>query len=126
MTPKEVRQKWTAALRSGDYVQGKRFLHKKDEFCCLGVLCELAVKEGVIPPPVQEEDYYLYDGRTGRLPWPVRDWAGLSSDAGGYHKEGELQNSTYLTRDNDSYNLNFNQIADIIDSEPEGFLREEK
>ena len=39
---KELRNKWVAALRSGDYLQGHESLvQKKDDqysFCCLGVL----------------------------------------------------------------------------------------
>src|SRR3954466_4218538 len=47
----EVKEKWVAALRSGEYKQGRSYLHSQnpdgeDRFCCLGVLCELAVQEG--------------------------------------------------------------------------------
>jgi hypothetical protein len=36
-------QEWTNALRSGNYKQGKNYLRNAtDEFCCLGVLCDLA------------------------------------------------------------------------------------
>lgn len=38
---KEIKKKWMAALRSGKFKQGKHFLHKSEEFCCLGVLCEI-------------------------------------------------------------------------------------
>ena len=38
----EVKSKWTAALRSGDYKQAKKALRTVDNrFCCLGVLCEI-------------------------------------------------------------------------------------
>lgn len=38
--PKELATKWLAALRSGEYVQGQRYLYTKEpeRFCCLGVL----------------------------------------------------------------------------------------
>lgn len=39
---KELKDKWIAALRSGQYKQGHTYLHKNDEFCCLGVLLEVA------------------------------------------------------------------------------------
>lgn len=43
---KELKQKWVAALRSGEYKQGKGKLlyHENGEtsYCCLGVLCEVA------------------------------------------------------------------------------------
>lgn len=46
MKPK-IKEQWVAALRSGDYKQGKaalRVLKKKDNevrYCCLGVLCDV-------------------------------------------------------------------------------------
>jgi len=49
-----VKQLWLEALRSGDYVQGRGQLAHIDasgrrvSHCCLGVLCELAVKDGVV------------------------------------------------------------------------------
>jgi hypothetical protein len=38
----ELRDRWIAALRSGKYKQGQYHLHSGDEYCCLGVLCEVA------------------------------------------------------------------------------------
>ncbi len=40
----ELKKKWVAALRSGEYKQGRNRLHRKvdNSFCCLGVLCEVA------------------------------------------------------------------------------------
>ena len=52
---KEVKKKWVDALRSGEYAQGRSSLRDHDEYCCLGVLCELAVKEGVIPAPTYSD-----------------------------------------------------------------------
>lgn len=45
---KELKDKWLAALRSGEYVQTKAVLEQLDEngkavgHCCLGVLCRVA------------------------------------------------------------------------------------
>ena len=38
--PELLLKKWTAALRSGEYQQGKGFLHDRasNSYCCLGVL----------------------------------------------------------------------------------------
>ena len=43
----ELKAKWVAALRSGEYRQGKRLLHDEDHntYCCLGVLCALIGKQ---------------------------------------------------------------------------------
>lgn len=42
MNPVE-KEKWVAALRSGDYIQGRVVLRSSDDrFCCIGVRCEIA------------------------------------------------------------------------------------
>lgn len=87
----EVKDKWIAALESGEFTQGKRFLHTRksngqETHCCLGVLCELAYREGVVTRELQEEfvrgggRQYLY-GFSGysALPEEVLKWAGLHS-----------------------------------------------
>jgi hypothetical protein len=50
----EKKTKWVEALRSGEYEQGASFLVQqpasakgKPRYCCLGVLCDLAIKDGV-------------------------------------------------------------------------------
>jgi len=37
MTIEENRKKWIAALRSGEYDQGRAYLCKDGKYCCLGV-----------------------------------------------------------------------------------------
>jgi hypothetical protein len=37
----EIKAKWIAALRSGEYAQGRYALRDGDHFCCLGVLCDV-------------------------------------------------------------------------------------
>jgi len=37
----EIKTLWVEALRSGNYPQGKDYLKKDGEYCCLGVLCEV-------------------------------------------------------------------------------------
>lgn len=41
-----IKEKWITALRSGEYKQGKDVLRSGDEFCCLGVLCDLICPHG--------------------------------------------------------------------------------
>lgn len=83
-----VKVKWVSALRYGSYEQTGGALHKQDGgFCCLGVLCDIAVKDGVIPEPeVNPEGNYRYGGEEGYfgsslvLPRKVREWAGLEEN----------------------------------------------
>lgn len=52
----EIKQKWLAALRSGEFAQANGALRKGETFCCLGVLCS------VIDPEKWEFDEF-YDGK---------------------------------------------------------------
>ena len=109
---KEWKEKWIAALRSGEYVQGKKVLRNgKDEFCCLGVLCDLFVKEGKLEEPVQTMSGHTYEGAIVILPESVALTAGLSSCEGFYESRRRSRNLMY---DNDS-GKTFLEIADIIE-----------
>lgn len=114
----ENAKKWVNALRSGKYKQGKHALRNlNDEYCCLGVACDLAVKEGVIPKEEKTSCVFVYGGSTGLLPVSVKNWLNLTNDAGMFD-EGVL----IVLNDDDG--LSFNQIADIIESEPKGLFNE--
>lgn len=59
-----LKTKWVEALRSGRYAQGRQRLRNGDNYCCLGVLCEVAGLEidpkhgnGVVGVPFGEDDY---------------------------------------------------------------------
>lgn len=76
----EVIEKWVKALESGDFEQGRGTLRNIDgHYCCLGVLCEIAVAEGVIgQPKLAGRDYtFGTSGESAALPYEVMDWAGL-------------------------------------------------
>lgn len=46
-----IKQLWLDALESGEYTQTKGKLHTDAGYCCLGVLCDVAVKAGVLEEP---------------------------------------------------------------------------
>lgn len=80
----EIKEKWVAALRSGDYIQGQGLLvtatgNAQLVHCCLGVLCELATQEGVCIKTIfsSVEGDIMFDGNDSMLPWRVSQWAGL-------------------------------------------------
>lgn len=110
----EIRELWTAALRSGKYKQGTGALSAYGKHCCLGVLSELAVEAGVIdvdrevPTPVRDEVADLFGGSEALLPEKVVLWAGLDSDN---PELGERRASTW----NDFEGKSFEEIADLID-----------
>ena len=102
------------ALRSGKYEQGRyRLKSSSERFCCLGVLCELAVEAGVIPPVrITTGGQYEYDSEVNELPWKVQKWSGIQTpDAKLLQEEG----SDSLIGFNDA-GYTFEQIADIIES----------
>lgn len=91
-----IKTRWVAALRSGDYVQGRELLHydagidgTSPRFCCLGVLCDLAYRDGVVTREVvgsagnhatyayHDEDDKDEDPESSLLPRSVARWAGL-------------------------------------------------
>lgn len=45
-TRTEVIKRWVTALKSGKYKQAQKQLRTNAGFCCLGVLCDLARKDG--------------------------------------------------------------------------------
>lgn len=123
----DIAKKWVAALRSGEYKQGKHCLQKDGEFCCLGVLCDIALKEGVVKIERSENGQHRYIDPNDRfvgsylvLPAPVVEWANMHSKSGwrapllGADKTPEFPP---LFEMNDMYNNDFNQIADIVEKE---------
>lgn len=118
----EIAELWTTELRSGRFTQGWNALRSsQDEYCCLGVLCEIAVREGVIPAAMQpyrlrdyvygvsSGDWHRNDRSNSVLPHVVMEWAGISTGV------GILANGSMLTTINDD-GTSFADIADIIDA----------
>ena len=81
---KEIAEKWAAALRSGEYEQTQTVLANKErtKHCCLGVLCEVAIKEGVDVEVHAALGSTYFDGWASTLPVSVMDWADMRSEAG--------------------------------------------
>lgn len=103
----EIKTKWVAALRSGEFEQGHRQLRKGNTFCCLGVLCELYRRE--TGDGIWENNHFLMVSDV--LPPKVSDWAGLAEN--NPTVEGII-GDTSLAERNDT-GTSFSEIADIID-----------
>jgi hypothetical protein len=110
----EIARLWSAALRSGKYRQGRDYLAKTDadgvvRYCCLGVLCELAIQAGVeLTRRVTATGTVSYDNCQGTLPGVVVRWADLESD------NPRLGVATAV-RLNDDQRVSFERIADVVD-----------
>lgn len=118
-----IKQRWLTALRSGEYPQITGVLHNDEGFCCLGVLSELAHKDGVVTRTRTNDDYYAYGSEkaAGVLPAEVINWAGLEEpvpvvlltlrqDAGDEVVYG-------LADLNDGEGWTFDEIADVIEEQ---------
>ena len=131
-------QSWVDALRSGRFEQGQTALHRErpgetDTFCCLGVACQLAIEAGVDVEVTRVESdervcYGDLGGSPSYLPKPVQEWLGLASSSGDYYEvadeddeEGYDKNTLASRNDHDA---DFDEIADIIEAEPEGLFEE--
>lgn len=141
----EIKDKWVAALRSGDYRQTHGKLAKQLSptepmgHCCLGVLCELAIEDGV---PISREAFPYENGvilrygpgtngfSDGQLPGVVATWAGLEAKPGSNRCDPKLYDVTgglgetfgvSCAEANDGYQYRnvrkhtFSEIADLIE-----------
>lgn len=143
-TPAEVRAAWIATLRTDLFEQGTQYLGRVDlpgekpdgarpvSYCCLGVLCELAVEAGllsrsrpvgygsIIYAAVDNPD----DGDTQHLPVAVQKWAGINGSSvvlpapTGFELPNgneEVENAD-VTDLNDGGAYTFKQIADLLEA----------
>lgn len=114
----EIKQKWVAALRSGNYRQGKGKLRTHDDrFCCLGVLCDIAEREGIVVAE-RDEDFaerypelnvdWDYDDTETELPLSIVNWADLPD-------RNPMLATDSCIQLNDEMEFTFDQIADEIE-----------
>ena len=120
-----LRKAWIAALRSGDYVQGQKYLVATDKttgqtkHCCLGVACEVAVKEGLVDPDMvlnripsnfkswePEVIVKSYMDYSSTLPPDIAILFGVSRS---------LEQILVRFNDNRTFQTDFNGIADYLE-----------
>lgn len=124
-----VKKLWVNALKSGKYEQGSgRLASVHDDgnmFCCLGVLCDIAVKQGVVPKPTVRDDdsskykVLSYEDELNFLPPTVAEWAGLDARPLLVTRDwetGELCHEE-ITEMNDSLGYSFHDLAALIDTQ---------
>lgn len=123
----EIKTKWVAALRSGEYKQGRGFLRKidskgVDRFCCLGVLCDIYTKENSNAPEwkaphtyLGEEDYE-FDHVTSMPSRIVNKWVGLGDED---WEDIKIKTSTRIGSLNvlNDTGSPFKKIADYIEAQ---------
>lgn len=121
---KEARRLWVEALRSGKYRQNRGSLRfgspAGTSYCCLGVACHLYEQRFTDIHPVGN-GYTAASGQTSSsiLLSVVAQWLGLKARNGAFLEDGREIALWHL---NDNRRLPFEQIADIIESEPDGLF----
>lgn len=116
-------KKWVKALRSGKFKRTEGRLRIGDMFCCLGVACEIAKKDGVRLSvkkfvPVGGGECFAYGGQHNYLPSAVRRWLGLADQSGSF--AGDEDSLAAHNDDGES----FAAIARLIESQPAGLFQE--
>jgi hypothetical protein len=111
---KEAKDLWVKALRSKEFQQGRNGLYRDNKMCVLGVLCMLAMINGVCDFEEFKSGTFkgmaAFDGKAGVLPQSVVEWAEMLSNNGSI--KGEF---VTLSGMNDFGLYDFDQLADIID-----------
>ena len=138
-------QKWVAALRSGAYDQAQEGLQTETGYCCLGVACDLYMKDtGLgkwLPPAAWEEDeerdadshqdwFYAFESDyvdeaamsldSFTLSNVVKDWLGLNSADGKFEDKDRGLDSTLTAMNDNGYT--FADIADTIEQNEDLFV----
>lgn len=110
-------RKLIEALRSGQYEQTRGVLQRDGAFCCLGVACDLAAREG-LGEWGQEDDAVLCfntdtQSHAALPPQAIAHWYGWSyPDPELLTEDGRYRPATYF---NDSMKLSFKEIADAFE-----------
>ena len=107
MLTAEQKAKWVAALRSGDYNQGKHMLHNQRDntFCCLGVLCEvMGYENGSADINGQYVRYKIDD-----------QWHATSLPETVLGEDQDMKHRNHVMRMNDTNGRSFVEIADYIE-----------
>jgi hypothetical protein len=120
----DIKKMWIEALLSEEYDQGQNWLCQENDdgsksWCCLGVLTDLAIKNGVDVDVERASDdscIFVFDNKMEYLPQKVMEWAGIETNIGEYsfpNYEFDDNSNCTLAEDNDS-GLNFEELAEII------------
>lgn len=109
---------WCAALRSGQYEQGKGYLQQAEEYCCLGVACKIFIPKkklkvdefsktitGILPDDQRHAPQWLIDISN----------INFNKDRNKNLKKIDNRFSIYLSTLNDNEGLTFDEIADVLE-----------
>lgn len=114
MLTESEKSNWIAALRSGEYKQGPKYLGygRLGSFCCLGVLCK------TLNEPTVSENGKPLCALHGKALDKLGSATGYFSELGIDQDALKLESTEIcsLASMNDSGHYSFDQIADVIES----------
>lgn len=120
--------KWIPALLSGEYKQGRSRLRGTDDtYCCLGVACDIVIKEGLVPDIKWTNETFMFsyvagteddiaegEAQESYLPEEVAQYIGING-SGSFEK---VVNEISDQLDNiETYANNFHSMIYLIDQE---------
>lgn len=105
---------WVEALRSGEFKQAQRALQYKDSYCCLGVACVLAEREGIEVLRSEFDNNGLLGTTLSSQPHVV-EWLGLESPNGDLCDEAMPVTLAGLNDDGNDFNVIANLIEENAD-----------
>lgn len=124
-------KKVIAALRSGEYEQGRTALERQPssgespKLCCLGVTCREAMRNGVEVRVSKRPGLILtkFDGNDVSLPPAVAQWIGMDTNPLLVIPPSVAENADCFPNVlasaatlNDVYKFSFNEIADCFEA----------
>jgi hypothetical protein len=113
----QIKQKWVSALRSGDYQQGRNYLRTDNGFCCLGVLCDLYIKENNVEWNLANNGQnYEFQNKESHLPSSVIEW-NLANNGQNYkfqNKESHLPSSVIEWAGVEDHNPDINNGTETL------------
>ena len=122
----EIKKRWVEALCSGKFKKGEGSLYNSDSesHCALGVLCELAVQDGVTERRDSRHGGPSFYGKNGNgcdsiLPPEVVEWAGLESGSPilSFRSEGFGDTEFWSVSEMNDLGASYEYIAEKIESE---------
>lgn len=117
----EIKEKWLIALRSNEYKQGKDWLRSNVggviRYCCLGVLCDLYIKEtGIGEWQGKGNSSSIFVSgevvEAKELPTEVQEWSGISDRIGYIHDQFHYNLSLATKNDESS---DFEKVIVLIE-----------
>lgn len=140
----EIKEMWVKALRSGEYEQGTHQLVGDNKYCCLGVLCDIARKCGIVEIREATDNMgitHLFYGTPEEyniphksnvdigpkyevLPKSVMEWSGLDLNNPELNirddDEDWRNNGPYpvpMSELNDEFGYGFHRLANLIEKQ---------